>query len=37
MIRHVLSILGGIALAVGLFWMLALLVTPWSARLRRRS
>ncbi|MBR9924338.1 MAG: TonB family protein [Gammaproteobacteria bacterium] len=28
MIRHVLSILGGIALAVGLFWMLALLVTP---------
>lgn len=28
MIRHALSILGGIALTVGLFWMLALLVTP---------
>ncbi|MFC7367657.1 energy transducer TonB [Vreelandella zhaodongensis] len=28
MIRHALSILGGIVLAVGLFWMLALLVTP---------
>lgn len=28
MIRHSLSLLGGIGLAVGLFWMLALLVTP---------
>ncbi|WP_301583674.1 TonB family protein [Halomonas alkaliantarctica] len=28
MIRHFLSLLGGIGLAVGLFWMLALLVTP---------
>lgn len=28
MIRHALSLLGGIGLAVGLFWMLALLVTP---------
>ncbi len=26
MMRHVLSMLGGIALAVGLLWMLALLV-----------
>ena len=28
MMRHALSMLGGIALAVGLFWMLALLVAP---------
>lgn len=28
MIRHAFSMLGGIALAVGLFWMLALLVAP---------
>ncbi|MCO7227940.1 TonB family protein [Halomonas sp. CnH100-B] len=28
MMRHVLSMLGGIALAIGLFWMLALLVAP---------
>lgn len=28
MMRHVLSMLGGIALAVGLLWMLALLVAP---------
>lgn len=28
MIRHALSILGGAVMAVGLFWMLALLVTP---------
>ncbi|WFE72193.1 TonB family protein [Halomonas sp. M1] len=28
MIRHVLSLSGGVALAVGLFWLLALLVTP---------
>lgn len=28
MIRHALSMFGGIALAVGLFWMLALLVAP---------
>ncbi|WP_249975468.1 energy transducer TonB [Vreelandella olivaria] len=28
MIRHTLSLSGGVALAVGLFWLLALLVTP---------
>ena len=28
MIRHALSLSGGVALAVGLFWLLALLVTP---------
>ncbi|NOG30986.1 energy transducer TonB [Halomonas sp. TBZ9] len=28
MIRHLLSMLGGMTLAVGLFWLLALLVTP---------
>lgn len=28
MIRHTLSLAGGVALAVGLFWLLALLVTP---------
>lgn len=33
MIRHALSLSGGVILAIGLFWLLALLVTPPERRL----
>lgn len=35
MMRHMLSLMGGVVLAVGLFWLLAQLVAPPRAGARK--